>query len=174
MNGTLYSLLRHPFLATQARQMGLDRRLEDALHKSNGGDPQNRKQLTHILQQLGSGSSSRGQQQRVPSTEDDTSHNSSSTTTTISDEEDDESVVSADVSGVSCFVRATHPLRLQDEDIEIEDEIDADDPVVAEPGEISGIEFLEMHYTVDPESEFKTIEKSSLTNTACSNLSQLH
>lgn len=38
---------------------------------------------------------------------------------------------------------------LQDEDIEIEDEIDSDDPVVIEEGELCGAQFLEQFYILN-------------------------
>ncbi len=41
----------------------------------------------------------------------------------------------------------------QDEDIEIEDEIDSDDPVVPEPGEASGTDLLEREYVMDFDGE---------------------
>ena len=78
VNGTLYSLLGHGQIAGTAKSIGLDKELE---HMHNHGDPDTKRQLEYILDQL----NNQGQQNNHSSTEDEE-------VSTISDEEDDESM----------------------------------------------------------------------------------
>lgn len=78
VNGTLYSLLGHGQIAGTAKSIGLDKELE---HMHDHGDPDTKRQLEYILDQMNHSEQNQGQN----SSEDEVS--------TISDEEDDESMV---------------------------------------------------------------------------------
>ena len=51
-------------------------------------------------------------------------------------------------------------LHFQEEDIEIEEEINVNDPVAPSPGELYGVDFLEQNYIVETETGKKTCFES--------------
>ena len=120
VNGTLYSLLTNPKIAATARTLHFSEKLKLAIAATandpeieSGYDEEARQQISFVLQQYEESSSS------------SSSENSSIASTTMSSlsddgyEEDEES---------------------NDEDVDIEDEVDLYDPVVASESELSGKE----------------------------------
>ena len=148
VNGTLYSLLTNPKIAATARQLQFSEKLKlaiaatanDANHEDFESDEEARQQISFVLQQYEESSSS-------SSSSDNSSIASSTTMSSLSDdgyEEDEES---------------------NDEDVDIEEEVDLYDPVVAKDNELSGNALLCAYYLLDQDQERPESNECNLEST---------
>lgn len=135
VNGTLYSLLTNPKIAATARQLQFSEKLKlaiaatanDVNHEDFESDEEARQQISFVLQQYEESSNSSSSS----SSSENSSIASSTTMSSLSDdgyEEDEES---------------------NDEDVDIEDEVDLYDPVVAKDNELSGNALLCAYYLLE-------------------------